>query len=123
MAAWTRDELDAIGAAEEVDIAPARRDGGLRKPVTVWIVRHGDDLYVRSVNGRESGWFRGVQVRREGRLRAGRLERDVAFADADPAVNGDVDAAYRAKYGHYTDIVGSILTPKARDTTLTLARR
>ena len=52
MATWTSDELTKIGAADELQIATLRRDGTLRKPVTVWAVRHGDDLYVRSVNGR-----------------------------------------------------------------------
>ena len=52
MTTWTSDELKKIGIAEELAIASLRRDGTLRKPVTIWVVRHGDDLYVRSVNGR-----------------------------------------------------------------------
>jgi hypothetical protein len=63
MSTWTSDELDRIGGAEELEIASVRRDGTLRKPVTICVVSHGDDLYVRSVNGRTSSWFRGVQVR------------------------------------------------------------
>ena len=51
MTAWTPDELAKIGAAEELLIASLRRDGTLRNPVTIWVVRHGGDLYVRSVNG------------------------------------------------------------------------
>ena len=51
MTKWTNDHLDKIGKAEEVQIAPFRRDGPAGEPVTVWIVRHGDDLYVRSVRG------------------------------------------------------------------------
>jgi len=58
MNAWSSEELDRIGAAEELDLAPVRRDGTLRKPVTMWVVRDGDDVYVRSVNGRGSSWFR-----------------------------------------------------------------
>jgi hypothetical protein len=54
MPGWTNDELEAIDAAEELDLASVRRDGTLRGPVTMWVVRHGDDLYVRSVNGRGS---------------------------------------------------------------------
>jgi len=38
------DELDRIGEPEELKIASVRRDGTLRRPVTIWIVRHGDDL-------------------------------------------------------------------------------
>jgi hypothetical protein len=48
MSTWTRDELDRIGSAEELEIAAVRDDGTLRKPVTIWVTRHGDDLYVRS---------------------------------------------------------------------------
>jgi hypothetical protein len=44
MSAWTSDELNKIGAAEEARIASRRRDGTMRNPVTVWVVRQGDDL-------------------------------------------------------------------------------
>ena len=67
MNAWSSEELDRIGAAEELDLASVRRDGRLRKPVTMWVVREGDDVYVRSVNGRGSSWFR---VRRSATRRA-----------------------------------------------------
>ncbi len=60
MNAWTSDELGRIEAADELQIASVRRDGTLRNPTTIWVVRLGDDLYVRSVNGRTSGWFRGT---------------------------------------------------------------
>ena len=62
MTAWTSEELKKIGAAEELQIAFLRGDGTLRKLMTIWVVRLGDDLYVRSVNGRTSGWFRGVHT-------------------------------------------------------------
>jgi hypothetical protein len=75
MTAWTTDELDRIEAADEMEIASLRPDGTLRNPTTIWVVRLGDDLYVRSVNGRTSGWFRGTQVRHEGRIRAGASRR------------------------------------------------
>jgi hypothetical protein len=44
MTEWTSDELSKIGAAEELQIESVRRDGTLRTPVTIWVVRHGDDL-------------------------------------------------------------------------------
>jgi hypothetical protein len=53
MATWTNEELDKIGAAEELEIAPVRRDGTLRNPVTIWVVRHGNGLYVRSYRGQD----------------------------------------------------------------------
>jgi hypothetical protein len=60
MTTWTGEELARIGAVDELELAALRRDGTLRKQVTIWVVRHGEDIYVRSVNGRTSSWFRGV---------------------------------------------------------------
>jgi hypothetical protein len=123
MAGWTSDELDTIGAAEELDLAPARRDGTLRTPVTVWVARIGDDLYVRSVKGRESSWFRGAQTRHEARIRADGVEKDVDLVETDD-LNDELDAAYRTKYGsRYPGIVPSIVTPEARAATFKLLPR
>jgi hypothetical protein len=108
---WTSEELDKIAAGEELELASARRDGTLRKPVTIWVVRHDDDVYVRSVNGRTSSWFRGVQARHEDHIRAGGVDKDVFFAETDD-VNDEVDAAYRAKYRRYpATYVDPMVTP------------
>lgn len=123
MPGWTSDELAKIGGAEELDLASARRDGTLRRPVTMWVVREGDELYVRSVNGRGSSWFRGAQSRHEARIRAGGVEKDVGLVEADE-VNDNVNTAYRAKYGRrYPSIVPSIIAPDARAATLRLVPR
>jgi len=82
MTTWTSDELDKVAAEDELQIASVRRDGTLRNPVTIWVVRLGDDLYVRSVNGRTSAWFRGTRDRHNGHIRAGGVEKDVTFVDA-----------------------------------------
>ena len=122
--AWTSDELSKIGAAEELQIAPPRQDGSLRKPVTIWVVRHGDDLYVRSVSGPDAAWFRGTRTRHEGRIRAGGVDKDVMFLDADRDADDEIDDAYRAKYSRYpARILGTVLTPGARSTTLKLVPR
>src|SRR5438445_13643089 len=123
MRTWTSDELSKIEAAEELDLASVRRDGTLRNPVTMWVVRHGNDIYVRSVNGRESSWFRGAQTRHEAHIRAGGVEKDVDLVEIDD-VNDEVDTAYQAKYGRrYPSIVPSIVTPEARAATLKLVPR
>jgi hypothetical protein len=125
MTAWTGDELTAIGAADELEIAPLRADGTLRKPVTIWVVRHGDDVYVRSYKGLDAAWFRGVQVRHAGQIRAGGIEKDVSFVEeTDPAINDQIDAAYRAKYRHYSArYVDPMVTPAARAATIRLVPR
>src|SRR5688572_12102165 len=77
MTQWTSDELNRIGTAEELEIASLRGDDTLRKPVVIWVVRVSDDLYVRSVKGRISAWFRGVRRRYAGQIRAGGVVKDV----------------------------------------------
>jgi hypothetical protein len=120
MSAWTNDELSRIEAAQELDLASVRRDGTLRAPVTMWVVRHGDDVYVRSVYGRGSSWFRGAQTRYEAHIRAGGVEKNVRLVETG-AMNEEIDAAYRAKYRRYAEIiVSSIVTPDARAATLKL---
>jgi hypothetical protein len=124
MPRWTRDELARIGSAEELEIAARRRDGTLRSPVTIWVVPHGDDLYVRSVNGRRAAWFRGTLATHEGRIRAGGVEKDVAFVNAEQDIDDELDGAYRSKYRRYApNIVNSVLTPRARSATVKLVPR
>src|SRR5256714_8597584 len=102
MSAWTNDELSRIEAADELEIASVRRDGTLRKPVTIWVVRLGGDLYVRSVNGRTSSWFRGAQTRHEAHVSAGGVDKDVNLVETND-VDDEVDDAYRAKYHRYAE--------------------
>ena len=124
MTTWTSDELDKIGAADELKIASFRRDGTLRKQVTIWVVRHGDGLYVRSGYGRDAGWFRGTQLRHEGHITAGGIDKDVIFQDADHTLDDDIDAAYRGKYRRYgAQYIDLVVSPEARSTTVRLAPR
>ena len=122
MTTWTSDELNRIGTAEELEVASLRRDGTLRKAVTIWVVLQGDDLYVRSVKGRTAGWFRDTQVRHEGHIQAGDIDKDVTFVDANPDINDQLDAVYRTKYRRYAaSIVSHIISPEARSATIMLA--
>lgn len=120
MATWTKNELDSIDRAEELTLASVRADGSLRKPVTMWVVRSGDDIFVRSVNGRGSAWFRGAQTRHLAHIRAGGVEKDVGLVETDEA-DDEADAAYQAKYGtRYPTIVPSIVAPQSWAATLKL---
>ena len=123
MASWTPDELSTVGDTDELDLRSRRGDGSLRDPVTIWVVRHDDDLYVRPVRGRE-GWFRGTRSRHEGHISSGAVDRDVSFADADPGLNAAIDAEYRAKYSSYpAQFVDNVVTDQARSATLKLVPR
>ncbi len=124
MTQWTSDQLNKIGRAEEVQVASVRRDGTLRKPVTVWVVHHGDDLYLRSVNGRSAHWFRGIQERHEGRIRVGGVQQNVSFVDPDPGIDDEVDETYRTKYRRYAgSVLNSVLTREARAATIKIVPR
>ena len=127
MSTWTPDELARIGGAVELRVASHRRDGTLRKYVTIWVARAGDDLYVRSAYGPENGWFVRAKRSGTGRIRAGGVERDVAFVDvpaSDEPTHQAVDAAYRAKYDRYPpNIVKTVVGPALRATTLRLEPR
>jgi hypothetical protein len=124
MKTWTSEELDKIGTAEELQIASLRRDDTLRNRVIIWVVRVGDDLYIRSVNGRTSAWFRGTQVRHAGRIWAGGVEKDVAFVEvSDPDINDQIDAAYHTKYRRYPQYVTPMVTSEVRAATIKLVPR
>ncbi len=124
MSAWTDEELEGIASADQLQVASRRRNDTMRAPVTIWVVRVRNDLYVRSVRGMNGAWFRGTQTRHEGRIQSGRIARAVAFEEAPPAVSDEIDRAYRAKYRRYAaNIVNSVLTAQARSATLRLVPR
>lgn len=125
MTAWTSSELTKIGTAEELEIASLQADGTLRKSTTIWVVRVGDGLYIRPVNGRTGAWFLGTQVRHEGHIEAGGVNKDVSFVDVDAAdpIHDQIDAEYHSKYRHQAQYVPPVLTPKARAATLKLVPR
>ena len=119
MTNWTRNDLERIGAADELQLASFKKDGTLRNPVTIWVVCLGDDLYVRSWRGLTATWFRGTQVRHEGRIWVGGVEKEVAFVEeADADLNYQIVAAYRTKYRRYgAQYVNPMVAPEARAAT------
>ncbi|MFF5229916.1 DUF2255 family protein [Dactylosporangium sp. NPDC000521] len=121
MNAWTDDELRRVGGAEELQLASRRGDGTLRPYVTMWVVRAGDELYVRSAYGPDNPWYRRAKATGTGRIHAGGVERDVTFSAAEPGVHAGIDAAYHAKYDRYGPaIVGSVVGAKAVPVTIRL---
>lgn len=119
MTNWSADELRRIGTAEELGVASRRRDGTMRSFVTIWGVRLGDDIYIRSAYGPNNPWYRRALASGEGRIRAGGVERDVNFAEVDSAVHDAIDAAYHAKYDrHGPRIVGTVVGDQVHELTI-----
>jgi hypothetical protein len=124
MSAWTPDELARIGDADELRLSSRRPDGTLRPEVTIWVVRAGDDVYVRSAHGHDNPWFQRALRSGDGRIRAGGLQRDVAFETPGAEIEPAVTAAYHAKYDRYGPrMVGSVVSGDAVGSTLRLVPR
>lgn len=118
---WTPDELARIGASDELKVASRRRDGSLRPYVTIWVVRVGDDLYVRSAYGPDNPWFVRARASGVGRIRAGGVDREVSFEEPDANAHASIDAAYHAKYDRYGPrIVATVVGPQVVPTTFRL---
>jgi hypothetical protein len=121
MTRWSVEELDPIGRATELQLASRRPDGSLRRYVTIWVARVGDEIYVRSAHGYDNPWFQHALRSGEGRIGAGGVERDVRFEVPEPDVADDVTTAYHAKYDRYGPaIVGSVVSAEAVRSTLRL---
>lgn len=124
MATWTNDELDRVGNAEELELSSFRDDRSLRSYVTMWVVRVDDDLYVRSAGGPDRPWYRRAKASGAGRIRAGGVERDVTFADANADVQSAIETAYHAKYDRYgATIVGHVTGTDAQPVTIRLVSK
>ena len=120
---WTDDELTRIGDATELQLASRRPDGTLRPYTTMWVVRVGDDLYVRSAGGPSRPWYRHALADSAGRIRANGLEADVTFAAADPSAHDAIDTTYQAKYDRYgPGPVSHVTGPDAHPVTIHLLR-
>ncbi|MDP9869364.1 MULTISPECIES: DUF2255 family protein [Streptosporangium] len=93
-------------------------DHGRRRP------RKDGDHGKREAPRRSGAWCRGTRTGHGGRIWAGGLQRDVTFADADPAdpaVHDQIDEVYRTKYRRYgADIIGGVVIPQARAATIKL---
>jgi hypothetical protein len=122
-AGWTDDELRRVGEVTELELASRRSDGSLRSFVTMWVVRAGDDLYVRSAHGPENPWYRRARASGRGHIRAGGVDADVTFGTTIDHDEAAIDAAYHAKYDRYgPSIVGTVVGPDAHRVTVRLMR-
>lgn len=119
---WNRRELDAIGSAGELRISTRRPDGTLRPAVPIWVVRVGDDLYVRSYRGRGGAWFRHASTQGAAHINAAAIDCDVAVTVPAQEARAAINEAYRVKYARYGGTYTEAMTAgSAADATLRLA--
>src|ERR1700761_6184227 len=114
MPTWNPTELGTSAASDEIEISSLREDGSLTKPVTIWAVRVGEELYVRSVRGDAGGWYKAAERRHEGRIEADDTAADVTYEDAPHHLDDEIDAAYKEKYGYPSSSVDSVITDAAK---------
>jgi hypothetical protein len=120
---WTEAELAAVGGADELELASRRADATLRPFVTIWVVRVGSSLYVRSAYGPSNGWFRRALASGTGQIRAGGLTSDVVFSPAPADAAPAIDRAYHEKYDRYGPaIVGSVVGAAVAPLTIRLLK-
>lgn len=122
---WTPEQLQQIDRSRQLEIASKRSDGTLRSWLPIWVVRVGEQVYVRTWYRRTTGWFGHVVNNQQARVRVPRLEIDVVvedIADADTDLRAAVDNAYKAKYAPLGGgSVGQMTTDSAAATTLRLS--
>ena len=124
MCVWTAEQIDRIGSSQELELASRRPGGGLGTYVTMWVVRVGEDLYVRSAGGPDRPWYQRARAVGEGHIRAGGIDHDVDFGSAPPDVHEWIDDAYHAKYDRYGPTpVGHVTGPQAEAVTIRLVPR
>ena len=119
MSGWSPEELDALEHAEELDISSRRPDGTLRPYVTIWAVRLGDGVYVRSAHGPENPWYVRAKGAGQGRIRSGGVERDVTFTTPGPDVAEPLTSRFHAKYDRFgASLVDPVVSEDAARSTL-----
>jgi hypothetical protein len=124
MRTWNKQDLEQIEDTDEMGIASRRVDGSIRPFITIWFVRAGDDLYVRSAYGPENGWFRRALASGQGRVRVGSWERDVTFEVPDASIADQLHRAFHIKYDRYgPTFVDPVVSDMAADCALRLVPR
>jgi hypothetical protein len=118
MAGWPKGELKRIADADDLHIAPFRKDGKTYgTPTWIWSVVVDKDLFVRAYNGRRSSWYRAAMRQKNGRIKTAGMTKEVSFDEVSGAINDRIDDAYRAKY-RKSPYLEPMISPQARSATV-----
>jgi hypothetical protein len=121
MTSWTQAQLDEFDTVDELELASRRPDGSLRAATTIWMVRVGEDVFVRGAYGPGTRWNARAREAGSGHVTAGfGIDHDVTFEPADPALAGPVSDAYDAKYDpkYARAIIDPVVSAESVGTTL-----
>jgi hypothetical protein len=92
----------------------------------MWVGCLRDHIYVRSAGGPDRPWYRRALASGTGHIRAGGIECDVSFTDADHLedhVHDALDATYHFKYDRFgRGPVSHVTGPDARPVTIRVDR-
>jgi hypothetical protein len=114
--------LQHLADVEEIRIGFQRPDGSTGS-TPVWIVRAGDDLFVRSMYGARGGWYQRLRANPHGEVHDqahSHLVRAEPVGDAGTVA--EVTRAYATKYAA-SPYVQSLLGEEAAGATLRLKPR
>lgn len=118
---WKKNEIEELEKTDELRIAPEKADGTLQKPVIIWVVRVGDEVFVRSYKGRGSVWFGNALRTGRGEILTGKMRNRVLLQEVGPdePVQSEIDPAFASKYGRYgRSYVESITGPVSKSATI-----
>jgi hypothetical protein len=120
---WSQDELTALGASDDLHIAPYRQDGETTGTLTwIWSVVVDGNLYARAYSGKTSRWYKSAISQRAGRISAAGMDRVVEFEPVEGWINDLIDDAYRAKYGA-SQYLRSMIGERSRQATVRITPR
>ena len=114
--------LAHVADSEEIIVGFTRPDG-TEGSTPIWVVRVGDDIFVRSAYGERGGWFKRLRRNPDGYVRDGDHRHPIrAERVTDPATLDAVTQAYTQKYAG-SPSVEPLLTEETRNTTFRLVPR
>lgn len=118
---WSTQDLLHLDGMRELEIAAPRADGGLGRWTPIWVVVADDEVFVRTWQRRNTGWYGRAVASGSARIRMRSEPVDVIVAATGDTDADAVDAAYRAKYGAAG--AQSMVTAEAVASTLRLTPR
>ena len=81
MTMWTNEETKYDREYRRIADRISKTRWISRKPLPVWVIRVGDDLYIRCMNGISGAWYRGVQECHQGHIHGSSVDCEVTFIE------------------------------------------